>query len=45
MEVHDDFTKWVVDKGVLLNGVASHRFPGRGMGVITTRAHKVSVLY
>ena len=42
MEKHEEFTKWALDHGVKINGVAAHRFPGRGLGIIATEDHKVS---
>ena len=41
MEKHEAFTKWALSQGVELNGVAAHRFPGRGLGIVATEAAKV----
>ncbi|GIC86574.1 uncharacterized protein Aud_002948 [Aspergillus udagawae] len=37
-EIHDRFTEWAISQGVIVNGVAPARFPGRGLGMISTRA-------
>ncbi|EPE32172.1 SET [Glarea lozoyensis ATCC 20868] len=37
MENHIEFTKWVVAQGVVINGIAAHRFPGRGLGIIAEK--------
>lgn len=36
-EDHERFTEWAVSQGILVNGVAPARFPGRGLGMIATR--------
>jgi hypothetical protein len=41
MDIHKEFTEWVVARGVKLNGIAAHRFPGRGLGIITEKELKV----
>lgn len=40
-EVHDSFTNWAISNGVIANGVTPARFPGRGLGMISTRKIKV----
>ncbi|RLM01738.1 hypothetical protein CFD26_103576 [Aspergillus turcosus] len=37
-ETHDRFTEWAISQGVIVNGIAPARFPGRGLGMISTRA-------
>jgi len=37
MERHIEFTEWAVAQGVKLNGIAAHKFPGRGLGVIAEK--------
>ena len=34
METLKDLTKWAVARGVKLDGIAAHKFPGKGLGVI-----------
>ena len=34
MDVLEDLTKWAVARGVKLDGIAAHKFPGKGLGVI-----------
>jgi hypothetical protein len=41
MENHIEFTKWAVAQGVVINGIAAHRFPGRGLGIIAEKNLKV----
>ncbi len=41
MEKHEQFRDWALEQGVKLNGVAAHRFPGRGLGIIATEKAKV----
>lgn len=41
MEIHEEFTEWAVKNGVKINGVAAHKFEGRGLGVIATKRHEV----
>jgi hypothetical protein len=40
-ETHDRFTEWAISQGVNVNGIAPARFPGRGLGMISTRAIEV----
>ncbi|KAL4975587.1 hypothetical protein BDW66DRAFT_137210 [Aspergillus desertorum] len=35
---HTAFTEWAVSHGIEINGIAPARFPGRGLGMIATRA-------
>jgi hypothetical protein len=37
MDIHKEFTEWAVVRGVKLVGIATHRFPGRGLGIIAER--------
>ena len=37
MDNHIKFTEWAVTYGVTINGVAAHRFPGRGLGIIAEK--------
>ncbi|RDL36070.1 SET protein [Venustampulla echinocandica] len=37
MEAHRKFSEWAVSQGVEINGIAAHRFPGRGLGIIAQR--------
>ncbi|KAJ5296674.1 Complex I intermediate-associated protein 30 [Penicillium atrosanguineum] len=39
-EDHAAFTEWALAQGVIANGVTPARFPGRGLGMIATRAIK-----
>jgi len=41
MEKHENFTEWACAQGVKINGVAAHRFPGRGLGIVAKRKHEV----
>ena len=41
MEKHIEFTKWVITQGVTINGIAAHKFPGRGLGIIAEKNLKV----
>jgi hypothetical protein len=34
MDIHKEFTEWAVARGAKLNGIAAHRFPGKGFGII-----------
>ncbi|KAI1077505.1 SET domain-containing protein [Whalleya microplaca] len=40
MDAHQELLDWATDKGVKLNGIAPKRIPGRGIGLIATRAIK-----
>jgi len=37
---HERFTQWAKDRGVEINGVQAAQIPGRGLGLLTTRALK-----
>jgi hypothetical protein len=37
MDIHEEFTEWSNARGVRLNGIAAHRFRGRGLGIIAER--------
>jgi hypothetical protein len=41
MEKHIEFTKWAVAQGVIINGIAAHKFLGRGLGIIAEKNFKV----
>jgi hypothetical protein len=40
-EIHDRFMEWAISQGVIVNGIAPARFPGSGLGMISTRAIEV----
>ncbi|KAI1392584.1 SET domain-containing protein [Hypoxylon trugodes] len=40
MEHHEELLTWATDQGVRLNGITPKRIPGRGIGLIATRAIK-----
>ncbi|PKS08707.1 hypothetical protein jhhlp_004760 [Lomentospora prolificans] len=40
MSVSEDLFEWAAAKGVVLNGIAPQRIPGRGIGVLATRPLK-----
>lgn len=42
MDIHKEFTKWAAVLRVKLDGIATHRFPSRGFGIIAERELKVS---
>jgi hypothetical protein len=39
---HEAFTKWAKEQGVVINGVAAAKLPGKGFGIVATRKLKVS---
>jgi hypothetical protein len=42
----DAFTEWALSRGVTLNGIAAHRFPGRGVGIVAESKIEVcTILY
>ncbi|KAI0125297.1 SET domain-containing protein [Xylariales sp. AK1849] len=41
MEPHEDLILWAAVKGVKLNGITPKRIPGRGVGIVATRAVKL----
>ena len=44
MEIHKDFTEWAIARGVNLNGIAIHRFPGRGLGIVAEKELEVLMI-
>ncbi|KAK3388947.1 hypothetical protein B0T20DRAFT_447356 [Sordaria brevicollis] len=40
MEAYEELLVWAKDKGIILNGVAPRRIPGRGMGIVATKPLK-----
>lgn len=40
MEAHEELLAWAISQGVKLTGIAPKRIPGRGIGLIATRAIK-----
>ena len=40
MDTHKEFAEWVVARGVKVNSIAAHRFPGRGLGIIAEKNFK-----
>ena len=45
MEKHEAFTMWALNQGVKLHGVAAHRFPGRGLGIVALEAAPVCPIF
>jgi len=41
MEIHEEFTKWAIERGVKINGIKPHRFEGRGLGIIAEKDFRV----
>jgi hypothetical protein len=41
MDVHHKFTAWAVKQGADINGIAPHRFPGKGLGIIAEKDFEV----
>lgn len=39
---HLRFKDWAMSAGVIMNGIAPAKFPGRGMGMVATKAIDVS---
>lgn len=39
---HLRFHDWAVSAGIIMNGIAPAKFPGRGMGMVATKAIDVS---
>lgn len=39
---HLRFKDWAASAGVIMNGVAPAKFPGRGMGMVATKTIDVS---
>ena len=44
MQKHRDFTTWAVTHGIEINGIAAHRFPGRGLGIVAKQKHEVGTV-
>ncbi|KAI9742547.1 MAG: hypothetical protein M1818_003687 [Claussenomyces sp. TS43310] len=40
MDVYEAFTEWAIAEGVKLNGIRTHRFPGRRLGIIAEKKHE-----
>lgn len=40
MDIHKEFAEWAVARGIKVNGIAAHRFPGRGLGIIAEKNFK-----
>ncbi|PQE13455.1 SET domain-containing protein [Rutstroemia sp. NJR-2017a WRK4] len=36
MDVHEAFTRWAIDQGIMIKGVKPHYFPQRGMGLMAS---------
>ncbi|KAK6614678.1 Ribosomal lysine N-methyltransferase set11 [Botrytis cinerea] len=37
MQVHQEFTKWAVNQGVVINDVSPFRFPEKGLGLVANK--------
>lgn len=44
MQVHEEFTKWAVDHGAIIDGVSPFRFPGKGLGLVANKNFEVQEL-
>ncbi|CZT40887.1 uncharacterized protein RSE6_00558 [Rhynchosporium secalis] len=44
MKIHEAFTKWAVERGVKINGIAAHKFEGRGLGIIAEENHEANAV-
>jgi hypothetical protein len=44
MEKHYEFTAWAVKIGLEINGIAPHRFPGHGLGIVAAERHEVGLV-
>ncbi|OWP06732.1 SET domain-containing protein [Marssonina coronariae] len=42
MEIHEEFTHWARERGVKINGIAAHKFEGRGLGIIAEKRLKAN---
>ncbi|KAF3069048.1 Ribosomal lysine N-methyltransferase set11 [Daldinia childiae] len=40
MEAHEELLAWAIEKGVKINAIEPKRIPGRGIGIVATRAIK-----
>ena len=41
LQVHQEFTQWAITQGVIINQIASFRFPGKGLGLIANKDFEV----
>lgn len=41
MQVHEEFTKWAVDHGAIIDGVSPFRFPGKGLGLVANKNFEI----
>ncbi|TGO40946.1 hypothetical protein BHYA_0029g00560 [Botrytis hyacinthi] len=41
MQVHQEFTKWAVNQGVVINNVSPFRFPEKGLGLIANKNFEI----
>lgn len=41
MQVHQEFTKWAVNQGVVINDVSPFRFPEKGLGLVANKNFEV----
>ncbi|ESZ89636.1 hypothetical protein SBOR_9985 [Sclerotinia borealis F-4128] len=41
MQVHREFTEWAVNQGVIINGIAPFRFPGKGLGLVANKDFEI----
>ncbi|RAL67807.1 hypothetical protein DID88_008534 [Monilinia fructigena] len=41
MQIHHEFTQWAVSQGVIINGIAPFRFPGKGLGLVANRDFEI----
>ena len=39
---HHEFLQWAASEGIVVQGVAPAKFPGRGLGMVATRSIQVS---
>lgn len=39
---HHEFLQWAASEGIVVQGVAPAKFPGRGLGMVATRTIQVS---
>lgn len=37
-----DLTEWSIARGLKFDGIAPHRFPGKGLGIVAQRSFRVS---
>lgn len=44
MQIHEEFTKWAVTQGVIINEVSPFRFPGKGLGLVANKDFEVQEL-